>query len=114
MKVVSAQRESACTCVSRPARRERRSRLHAVEHARDAVRVAVDVGADLEHRHAPIAAGELDVVGLRHHHRRLHRAPGEPLATEGEADLLGVGGHVVVVEDEFVHRGRLQQAGGWC
>jgi hypothetical protein len=102
MKVVSAQRESACSSVSLPGGEsgvsgKSRSRARAMQ------RVAVDVGADLQHRDAPVAAGELDVIGLGHHHRRRHRPPGQRLAAERQPDLLGIRRQVVVVEDDLVH-----------
>ena len=67
----------------------------------NAVGVAVDVGPHLEHRHTSVASGQLHVIGLRHHHGGLHRSPREPLQAQAQPDLLGVGRHVVVVEDEF-------------
>ena len=45
---------------------ERRLRREAVDDAAHQRRVAIDVGADLHERRAPVAAGERDDVGLGH------------------------------------------------
>ena len=46
-----------------------RLRVELLKLAQDELRVAVDVGADLHHRRAAIAARERDEVRLRHHDR---------------------------------------------
>ena len=77
--------------------------MQAFQQPRAHLRVAVDVGADLQDRCAAIAARQLRQVRLRHHDRNLDRPPGETLQAEHQPHLSGEGGHVVVVEDDLVH-----------
>jgi hypothetical protein len=94
-----------------PGRRQRWLGMQAVQDARDAMRVAVDVRPQLQRRNASVASGQLDVVGLGHDHRCLDRAPWQILQPEGEPNLLRVGREVVVVENEFSHSGKLALRG---
>ena len=87
------------------ARVERRLRREAIDDAAHQERVAVDVGADLHERRAPVAAGQRDDVGLGHDPRHRHRAPRQPLHAEDEAHLLGERRRAVVMEDEIAHAG---------
>ncbi len=69
------------------------------------MRVAVDVGADLQNGDAAIAARQLEMVGLRKHHRRVDGSPVESLESECKPNLFGKGREVIVMENEFVHDG---------
>ena len=88
-------------------REQRRLGMQPLEHARDDLGVAVDIGADLQRRGAAIAARELGQIRLRHHDRDLYRAPGESLEAEDQPDLLRIRRDLVVVEDQLVHVGTL-------
>ena len=66
-----------------------RSRSLVVQPGGDRGGVAVDVGAHLQHRRAPVAAGERDGVRPRHDHRDDHGAPGNPLGVQHRPRLLG-------------------------
>src|SRR5437867_4273407 len=76
---------------------------HALETPRDRLGVAIDVCADLKNRGLSVPAGQARQIRLRHDHRDLDRLPGQALVTLDQADLLGVRGKVVVVENEFAH-----------
>ena len=56
-----------------------------LEDARDQLAVAVDVGADLQHRDAPVAAGQRRQLRLRHDRRLLDGAPRQPLVRRGSS-----------------------------
>ena len=86
-------------------RKEARLGISRLERARDHLRVAEDVGADLHHRRAAIAAGQRDQVRLRQDARDQHRAPGDALEAENEADLLGKRRSFEVMQDRLVGHG---------
>ena len=67
---------------------QQRRRPRLVKHTGDQRGIAVDIGTDLQHGGPAIAAGERDQVGLGHHPRYLHRAPGQALGAQDQADLL--------------------------
>ena len=100
---LSAKCAAACTAKLSPYGIERGRRRDALQHARDQRRVAPDVGADLQHRRAPVAAGERDQVRLGHDHRDLHRLPRELLVGEHGADLLRERRDGVVMQDRVGH-----------
>ena len=79
---------------------ERRLRRDALDHAHDQLRVAVDVGADLEDRDAAVPTRQRDEIRLRHDARLLDRAPCEALVREDLAHLLGERRSVVVVKQQ--------------
>ena len=63
-------------------RKQRRLRMQAVDRARDQIGVAVDVGADLEHRGLAVSTGQRGKIGLRHQHRNEDRTPRQALHAE--------------------------------
>ena len=62
--------------------------LARLELGEDHLGVAIDVGADLQHRNAPITAGQRDQLGLWHDHRLDNRSPGHALHAQHDPHLL--------------------------
>ena len=75
----------------------------------DHLGVAIDVGADLHHRDAPVAAGERRQVGFRHDRRLDHRMPGKAQEPEQQPGFLRERRVVVVVQDEVGHEPLLER-----
>jgi len=82
--------------------------LFRFEATRDQGGVAIDIRADLQHRRAPITAGQSGQVRLWHHRRNGYRAPRQLLEAQQKTRLLGEWRGGIVVQDEFVH-GRLRR-----
>ena len=70
------------------------------QFAQDALRVAIDVGADLHHGRAPIAAGQRHQIGTRHDPRDAHGGPCDVLQPENDPDLFREGRLIEMVEDD--------------
>ena len=87
---------------------QRRSGLLRFQPTSDQRRVAVDIGADLQHRRTPVAPGQRGEIRLGHDRRDHHRTPGQLLESEHQARLLGEGRGGIVVQDQLVHD-RLRQ-----
>src|SRR5262245_45446616 len=88
--------------------------MQLLEHAHDELRVAVDVGADLQDRDAAVSSGEQHQVRLRHHVRLLDGAPREALVREHLAYLLGERRRVVLMQEQLGqwHAGSLLDSSG--
>lgn len=80
---------------------QRRDRLFLLQATGDQRGIAIHIGADLQHRGLPIAAGQRHQVRLGHHRRNHHRAPGQLLETEQQARLLGEGRSGIVMQDQL-------------
>jgi hypothetical protein len=59
-----------------------------LQFADDALGVAIDIGADLHHGGAAVAAGQRHQVRPRHDSRNQHRGPRNALHAEDQADFL--------------------------
>ena len=71
--------------------------------AQDALRVAIDIRADLHHRRLAIAAGQRHEIRFRHDHGDRHGAPRQPLDAQCLAHLLGIRRHGIVMQDDVGH-----------
>jgi hypothetical protein len=67
------------------------------------LRVAVDIGADLQHRRLAIATGQRHQVGLGHDVGNHDRFPRRFLDAEGDAHLLGERRVRIMMQDEVGH-----------
>ena len=71
--------------------------------SRDQLRIAVDVGTDLQHRRFAVATRECREVGLGHHQGYLYRMPGGAFDTERHLHFLREGRYVEMMKDDVVH-----------
>lgn len=83
---------------------ERLFREAAIKLAHNQRAVAVDIRTDLQHRDAPVTAGQRNQIGLGHDHRLRRRAPCEALYTEANPDLLGKRRSIVLMKNDVWHR----------
>ena len=79
---------------------QRRLRLQVLQHRGDQRSVAINVGADLQHRRAPVTAGQRQHVGLGQDAGHHHRLPGQLLEAQHEAHFFRKRRSGVMVQDE--------------
>src|SRR5271167_796521 len=65
--------------------------------------IAVNVGADLQHRRLAVATGERSQIRLWHDVGNMHRGPGLVLEAEDQSDLLSERRRRIVMQDELLH-----------
>ena len=82
---------------------QRGFRADAVKRSDDGVRVAINVGAHLQHRRAAVTARQRREQRPRRHARNVDRTPGQLLEAQRGADLFRKGRELVVVKDDVVH-----------
>ena len=82
---------------------QRRGCLLGFQAASDQRGIAVDVGANLQHRRLAVAAGQRGEIGLGHQWRDHHRTPGQLLEAQHQAGLLGKRRGRVVMKDQLMH-----------
>src|SRR5712691_3106332 len=107
--VIAATSNLAPRSFSRSAIKSRgeqgRLREPAFQLADDALRVAIDVGTDLHHRRAPIAAGQRRQVRTRHDSRDKDGRPCDVLQAEDDTYLFRERRLFEMMQDDRV-RGR--------
>ena len=90
--------------------KQRRRGFFCFQTARDQRRVAINIGADLQHRGLAVATGEGGQIGFGHHRRDQYRMPGQLFEAEQQASLLSKRRVRVVMQNQLVH-GALRAAG---
>jgi hypothetical protein len=68
-------------------------------------RIAINIRADLQHRRAPVAAGERHQLGLGHGARDDDRLPSLFFVAENQADFFGKRRAGVMMKDQIGHGG---------
>src|ERR1700730_16247995 len=89
-----------------------RGGVPALEFAHDQLAIAIDVGADLQHRRFTVASCQRRQVGFWHNHGDLYRSPCQTLETKTNPNFLRIGRDLVVGQDDIGHRDGL--VSGWC
>jgi hypothetical protein len=85
-------------------------RKSAFDFADDDLGVAVDVGVDLHHRRATIAAAQRHQIGLRHDRRNAHAFPRKPFVAKDHQDFLGERRPIEMMENDGVGHDRSSNA----
>ncbi|MNI54133.1 hypothetical protein D3C73_1090140 [compost metagenome] len=86
-----------------PLGEERRQGFFLLKATGDHGGVAIDVRTDLQHRSLAITTGQGGEIGLGHHGRDRHRAPGQPLETQEQPGFFGKRGRRVMMQNQLGH-----------
>ena len=78
-------------------------RLNVLQHIANQGGVAINVGADLQNRRAPVAARERHHIGLGHHHRDDHAFPSQLFVAQYKTYFLGERRGGIVMKNQVAH-----------